>query len=158
MPLYEWTCPKCGLVDEHLMSYERSLEVEVVCKSCSLQMKKMVSLIAKTPAAWHSNWSAGMSHTYFSKALGKHVANRREEEKILNKRGFVSEADLPQYWYEDKMSEVVQKRKEQDRIADTYNSLVKSGVSKEDAIVQTFPAEKCLDGTFDSIYDNKITT
>jgi hypothetical protein len=157
MPLYNYICDKCGFEDEHLMSYQKSLDIEVVCVTCSLQMRKLPPLIAKTAQAWHSNWSDGLSHTYFSKALGRQVANQREEAKILSKAGFVSERDLPKYWFEDKQSKIVEKRAAQDQLAETYASKLAEGKSKETAIAETFTAEKCLSGELDSVYDEKIT-
>ena len=158
MPLYEFLCDRCGFKDEHLMSYQKSLEVEVVCVSCSLQMRKLPPLIAKTAQAWHSNWSDGLSHTYFSRALGRQVANQREEAKILSAKGFVSERDLPKYWFEDQQSKIVEKRAAQDALAQTYADKLAEGKSKETAIAETFTAEKCLSGELDRVYDEKITT
>jgi len=158
MPIYEWKCDKCGLKDEHIMSWERAQSVEVVCQKCSLAMTRIVSLVAKTPMGWHGNWSEGMSHTYFSKALGRQVANAREEAKIMQSRGFVNERDLPQHWFADNQSKIIEKRAQQDALSDTYASKIKEGLTPAQAITETFTAEKCLSGELDKVWDDKIST
>jgi hypothetical protein len=89
MPIFEYRCARDGYREEKLFSYERSKLVEVICPHCSDAMLKLVSLPAKTAHAWHGNWTDGLDHTYYSHALGRKVANKREEAKILESRGFV---------------------------------------------------------------------
>ena len=50
-----------------------------------------------TAPGTHSSWSGTGKHGangHFSKALGKHVANKHTEQKIMESRGFV-QFDLP---------------------------------------------------------------
>ena len=104
MPIYEWRCARDGYKTEKLMSYEKSQSVEVICPHCSDAMLKMVSMPAKTADAWHGGWTDGLQSSYFSTALGRRVANRREEAKILESRGFVAESDLGKDWIENKQA------------------------------------------------------
>jgi len=74
-----------------------------------------VTAPAKTATLWNDGWNAGLSgQGIFSKALGRNVANKREEEKILAKAGFVSESELGTHFFEDKMQEKMQKEAAQD--------------------------------------------
>jgi len=120
-------------------------------------MTKLVAMPAKTPTAWNGGWTDGMDHTYYSRALGRKVANKREEEKILNAQGFVSESDLGKDWFETKQAEVRERAAEQDRRADVYNKTLAETGDANKAMTEAFPARDCLDGTLDKLYDQKIT-
>ena len=158
MPLYNYKCDKCGFLDELLMSWQKMESSEVVCEKCSLEMRRLPSIPARTSMGWHGGWTDGMSHTYFSKALGRQVANVREESKILESRGFVNERDMGKHWFEDQQSKIVDKRKAQDELSNTYQSKLAEGKDAATAITETFTAEKCLSGELDRVYDEKITT
>ena len=157
MPLYDWSCPRDGVKKELLMSYDRAQVVEVLCPQCQNAMVRLVSMPAKTASAWHSNWSEGMEHNYFSHALGRKVANKREEEKILNARGFVSENDLGKDWFDRKQAERQEKRDAQDKKSELYNQTLKETGDAAKAVEVAFPAHECLNGTLDKLYDEKIT-
>ena len=94
----------------------------------------------------------------YSKALGRNVANAREESKILQSRGFINERDLAPHWFEDQQAKIVEKRKAQDDLSNTYHSKLAEGKDAATAIAETFTAEKCLSGELDRVYDEKITT
>jgi len=157
MPLYSWKCARDGFEEELLMSYDRSKKVEVICPHCGDAMSKMMSMPAKTASLWSGNWTEGMSHNYFSNALGRKVTSKREEEKILNAQGFVAESDLGEGWIEKKQAEVRERAAEQDRRADVYQTTLAETGDQNKAMVKAFPASDCLDGTLDSLYDQKIT-
>lgn len=157
MPLYDYRCAFDGYKEEVLMSYERTKTCEVICPHCNNAMTKLISMPAKTPTAWNGGWTDGMDHTYYSKALGRKVANKRVEEKILNAQGFVSESDLGKDWFETKQAEIREKAAEQDRRADVYNKTLAETGDANKAMTEAFPAQDCLDGTLDKLYDQKIT-
>ena len=152
MPIFEWKCARDGYTDEHIMSYSRSESIEVICPHCGDAMQKMVSLISKTPTAWHGNWSDGLGSSMYSQALGHKVSNKREEERIMNARGFVNEKDLGPGFVENFQSKIVEKRKKQDEKADIYNKVLKETGSEAQAVEKAFPAHEALDGTLDKIY------
>lgn len=158
MPIYSWKCSRDGFEDEHIMSYDRSQNVEVICPHCGDAMAKQMPLVAKTATAWSGNWTEGMSHTYYSKALGRRVANRRQEEQILNAAGFVCETDLGEGFIEKQQSKVMEKRAEQDAKSDLYNEVLAETGDAVKAVEAAFPAHECLDGTLDALYDETITT
>tara|TARA_R110000822_G_scaffold20605_10_gene65930 strand:- start:567 stop:1043 length:477 start_codon:yes stop_codon:yes gene_type:complete len=157
MPIFEYTCIRDGYSEEKLFSYERSKLVEVICPQCSDAMVKLISMPAKTANAWHGNWTDGLDSTYYSSALGRKVANKREEAKILESRGFIAESDLGTDWMERKGAEVVQKRNAQDAKTEIYNKVLAETGDAAKAVETAFPARECLDGTLDKLYDEKIS-
>lgn len=138
------------------MSYEQTKTCEVICPQCQNAMVKLMSMPAKTPTAWNGGWTDGMDHTYFSRALGRKVANKRVEEKILNDAGFVSESDLGQDWFEKRSAEVRERRAAQDEKSDIYHKTLEETGDAVKAVEAAFPAHECLDGTLDKIYNEKI--
>jgi hypothetical protein len=122
-------------------------------------MRKMVSLPAKTASLWNSGWNKGLDgQGVFSQALGKKVHSRREEAKILEAKGFVSEADLAPHWWEDQQAKKLEKIVEQDRLTNLYNSKVTEyGGDKIRAMTETFTTEACLDGSLHETFNEKIT-
>jgi len=122
-------------------------------------MRKMVSLPAKTASLWNSGWNKGLDgQGVYSVALGKKVHSRREEAKILEDKGFVSETDLAPHWWEDQQAKKMEKIKEQDRLTNLYNSKVTEyGGDKVRAMTETFTTEACLDGSLHETFNEKIT-
>jgi hypothetical protein len=106
-----------------------------------------------------TGWNAGLEGQGFhSQALGKKVHSKREEEKILNAKGFISEKELGSHWWDDQMAKKQAKLAEQDRLTDAYNSKVKEyGGDKTRAMTETFTTEACLDGSLHDTFDEKIS-
>jgi len=158
LPIYENRCPKCGGIEEVVLHYSER-EKEIICKACDIVMVRIISLPAKTASLWNSGWNSGLSgQGVFSHALGRKVHSKREEAQILESKGFVSEKDLAPHWFEDAQAKKLEKAAEQDKLTEKYNSKVAEyGGDKIKAMTETFTAESCLDGTLDSIYDEKIS-
>lgn len=116
----------------------------------------IISVVAKTPGGWHGNWSEGMSHTMYSQALGRRVANVYEENKEMNRRGFVNETDLGKDFVANTQQKLADHWDAQDALTRQFQDACKT-MSKEDAIVQTFTAEKCLSGELDNTYSQPLT-
>jgi hypothetical protein len=157
MALFEYKCPRCGGIEEEILHYSEK-EKEIICAKCHIVMYRLISLPAKTASLWNGGWNAGLdSQGVWSHALGKKVSSKREEAKILESKGFVSENDLRPHWFEDEQQKKLEKAKEQDKLTETYLSKCKEyGGDASRAIVETFTAEACLDGSLDKIYDEKI--
>ena len=111
----------------------------------------IMSVVAKTPGGWHSNWSEGMSHTMYSKALGRRVANVWEENKEMNRRGFVNETELGKNFVADTQERISSHWAAQDELNKQFLDNMKV-MTPEDAVTKTFTAEKCLSGELDKIY------
>ena len=83
IPIYEYKCPECGGYEE-LFLHMRDSKKEILCKNCSIVMKKLLSVVAKTASLWNDGWNKGLDgQGVFSHALGKKVHSKREESKIL---------------------------------------------------------------------------
>lgn len=110
---------------------------------------------AKTASLWNDGWNAGLSgQGYYSPALGGYVHNERELEKKMRAKGFISERELGKDFIERKESQIKDQYSEQDKLHNEYAQiLAQNGGNKEDAIVKTFTAEKCLSGEIDKIYN-----
>lgn len=155
MPLFDFRCPVCGALAEKFIRKE----TEVICTACDISMIKMMPLLAKTATLWNSGWNSGLDgQGIYSHALGKKVHNRREEAKIMEARGFVSESDLAPHWWEDQIAKKEAKVAEQDRLTQTYNDKVTEyGGDKIRAMTETFTTEACLDGSLHDTFDEKIS-
>ena len=116
---------------------------------------RIPSLPAKTPGLWHAGWSNGLDGGEWSASLGKKVANKHEEAKEMKKRGFIPESDLGAGWIEKTQEKLASKWQSQAELSNQYQENLKT-MTKEDAIANTFTAEKCLDGTYDDIYQQEI--
>lgn len=154
MPIYSRLCHTCGCEKEvFLKMSERHNNVE--CDKCNSIMKIGITMPAKTASLWNDGWNAGLSgQGYYSPSLGGYVHNERELEKIMKLKGFISEKELGKDFIEKKESQIAEQYAEQDKLHNEYAShLAQNGGNKEDAIVKTFTAEKCLSGAIDKIYN-----
>jgi len=173
MPIYSWTCPNCKSNLEDLMSYKEMKAItEVVCQSCTTAnmagaekkykdakviMKQDINLVAKTQSAWNAGWNDGLSgNDYYSASLGRHVANKRVEEREMNKKGFVNVRDLgDKHWIDDKAQAMRDQKAAQESLdLDYFNAVEKVGA--EQAQQTIFNAKDCLDGKFDDINKNVL--
>lgn len=94
----------------------------------------------------------------YSMALGRKVANKREEQKIMEARGFVNEKDLGKDWFEKTQSTLQWRKDERQKKSEIYKKTLDETGSAEKAVEVAFPAKECLDGTLDKIFDDKIET
>jgi|TARA_R100000482_G_scaffold124769_1_gene78922 hypothetical protein len=93
---------------------------------------------------------------YYSKALGKHVDSPAAEQKIMEKRGFVCEADLAPHFWDDKTQKIKDRISEQDQYIARYNNAIENGKSKEEAAVELAPTEDIQSGKTDTLWSDKI--
>jgi hypothetical protein len=150
VPLLDFKCEEHGVVELLLKRKEcDALDAgtsQVMCADCHKPMVQLVSMPAKTATLWHGGWSSGLSSGYFSVSAGKHVANKREEEKIMNARGYINEKDLGgEVFYERMTMKGREERDRLDNMANTYiKNLEKHDGDKMKAVVETFPAHEML--------------
>lgn len=148
MPIYEWRCPDCKGRSEHMMSYEKSeIENIVICADCEVPKKKIISLPAKTATLWNGGWNKGLAAGgFYSPSVGDFVSSKREEETIMNSRGYINEKDLGgEGFYESYTSKKKDEMKELDSTSQTYrDNLKKFGGDKVRAVTETFPAHEML--------------
>jgi hypothetical protein len=145
MPLHDFKCLVCNGIKEKFLK-SRSGEVEVICDKCHIVMVKQISLPAKTATLWNDGWNSGLSgQGIYSQALGKKVHSRREEAKIMESRGFVSERDLGSHFIDDMMEKQKREKEKEDAISQRWlDNVKKFNGDKEQACVETFPAHEML--------------
>jgi hypothetical protein len=162
MPIYDFQCKTCNHYQEELFFefyslHERELlmnQEKNTCDNCSdvnWRAKLSVPNLDSTSKT-HRYGVEG----YYSKALGKHVSSPREENKIMEKRGFVCEADLTPHFWEDKTQKIKDRISEQDQYIARYNNAIKEGKSKQEAAVELAPTHDIQSGKTDALWSDKI--
>ena len=158
MPLYTYQCQVCSKRHEELIffsDYEND-NIPQVCgadtylQGCGGDLNRVFT----APAA-HSSWAGTGKHGvngYFSKALGKHVANKHTEQKIMEGKGFVCEADLPKDRWDTAVETQKRRVTAQDKTIETYTEALKDGKTKEEAVVEAFPAHDAVSGKLDETW------
>lgn len=162
MILYKFYCKNCGHLQEQFLND-------------FTQLPKRDEAINKDPErdpcercnrnAWRSTLtpptldSTSQTHRqsingHYSTALGGYVSNRKEEEKIMAKKGFVCEADLPRHFWEDKSQAINEKNNEQDKAISRYTEVIDRGGSKEEAVEALAPTQEILNGKTDKVWDS----
>jgi len=110
-------------------------------------MKRLVSMPAKTQSLWSGGWRKGLSSDgFFSPSVGGRVSSKREEEKIMNARGFIREADLGgEQFYERQTAKQYEEKEKHDKTAARYRQNLKDfGGDKMKAVEHKFPAHEML--------------
>jgi len=144
MPLRDFRCPQHGKFED-LVAYAVT---ELPCPQCSGMSKVLLSAPARTGTLWNAGWNAGLgSNGFYSYSAGHRVADKREEEKIMNSRGFVNEKDLGgDAFYDQYMNDARADRDKLDATAAAYRSNLKAfGGDKVRAVSETFPAHEMLE-------------
>lgn len=119
-------------------------------------MTRVISLPAKTAGLWHAGWTNGMDNCgVYSAALGRNVANKSEEAKIMRSRGFIPESDLGSHFIEDTQEKLANHWDKQEQYTNKYKENLKT-MSPEDAVAATWTASECLDGTVDETYKQPL--
>ena len=158
MPMYTYQCQACFQMHEELLFFS-DIENGNVPKACGddtfeLGCGGKLNRVFRAPSA-HSSWAGTGKHGvngYFSKALGKHVANKHTEQKIMEGRGFVCEADLPKDRWDTAVETQKRRVTAQDKTIETYTEALKSGKTKEEAVVEAFPARDAVSGKLDETW------
>lgn len=159
MPIYQYSCSNCKSIHERLlpMSKRESFCQENDCE-CGGSLKPKITAPAHTPSGWGDMTGRYGVNGYFSKALGAYTDSPEAERKIMEKRGFIRESDLPKNYWEDETSRRLGLMREQDKITEQYKELLSSGHTKEEAIAETFSTEKIMSGELDRIWGTKPKT
>ncbi len=149
MPIYSFICKskKCGNVVDEIMKYDErpAFMKKMRCSVCGRKFKTKLTCHAKTASQWADSWQAGLSSNIYSSALGHGVSSRRQEEKLMKQKGFIPESDLPKHHFED-LAEVNKKEAiKNDKQTSRYKEALSSGKTKEEAVVEAFPAKEMLE-------------
>jgi putative FmdB family regulatory protein len=143
MPIYDFVCKEHGEW-EALVKWAQGSK----CPECGVAGAQKVSMPAKMTTLWNAGWNSGLSgNGFFSPSAGHRVANKREEEKIMNARGFVNEKDVGgEAMHDTLVSRKLDEKKQLDATANLYReNLKKFDGDKVMAVTETFPAKQMLE-------------
>jgi len=177
MPAFRYTCADCGSNAEVFLKYkydpqtkETNLQEVTHCGQAEVWLDAewnemegcgSQNIYKQLPRSFgisgESTGSGCDARGYFSASLGRYVKSRKEEGQIMEKAGFVPLSDLGgDKWYDDAVNKQKEKVAQQDALESKYQSLVASGKSKEDAVMETWTAKDAVSGNLDKIYDSSI--
>lgn len=86
MPIFGWKCVSCGIEVDRLMSYDKMKSVEMICKSCNIEMRRTITAPAKTASGWGDQ---GVVTGIYNKGLGCFVKSDRDADRIAKERGLI---------------------------------------------------------------------
>ena len=86
MPIFGWKCVSCGIEVDRLMSYDKMKAVEIVCKTCGIEMRRTITAPAKTASGWGDQ---GVVTGIYNKGLGCYVKSDRDADRIAKSRGLI---------------------------------------------------------------------
>lgn len=86
MPIYGWKCVNCGSEVDRLMSYDKMKSVELICKTCNVEMRRTITAPAKTASGWGDQ---GVVTGIYNKGLGCFVKSDRDADRIAKERGLI---------------------------------------------------------------------
>ena len=150
MPLYEFRCVSCNNVIETIISYKDKTQFKVdnCCSLCEGDFVDVVSKPARTQSLWGDETGKYGVNGMYSKALGRRVTNKREEEKIARSMGFVNANDLPTDYVDDRISAQLEEDAHFDRLNNAYQKKVKEGGNTYGAairaVTELLPAKDML--------------
>ena len=143
MPIYDFRCPEHGEW-EALVKWAQGSK----CPVCDVPGVQQVSMPARMTTLWNAGWNAGLSNNgFFSHSAGHRVSDKREEERIMNARGFVNEKDAGgEAMYDTLASRKIDEKKQLDTTANLYReNLKRFDGDKVMAVTETFPAREMLE-------------
>lgn len=157
MPLYSFHCVKCKHTQDELLFEAMGVSERVqyadksfTCEECG--SSNWSSRINVPQLDSSSNTFRESVNGYYSKALGRHISSRKEEQKIMESRGFVCEADLPKHTWEEAEEKAMRSHIAQEEYVTTYQNKLAAGKTKEEAVAETFTAQDALSGKLDATF------
>ena len=153
MPCFNFQCNVCREITEEFYFWEEEpFPKEFPCSCGDGIASRLIAVpTLDSTSKTHRYGVEG----YFSKALGKHVESPIAEKKIMEKKGFVCEADLPSHYWEDRVEEVKEQASAQDGYIKNYKEAIKSGKSKQEAAVELAPTHDIMSGKVDKVWNSK---
>ena len=147
MPLYTYRCQVCSKEHEELIFFQ-DYENDNIPKVCGADTELQgcggdLYRVLMAPNT-HSSWAG----------TGKHGVNG-DFSKIMEGRGFVCEADLPKDRWDTAVETQKRRVKAQDKNIETYTEALKSGKTKEEAVVEAFTARDAVSGKLDETWGKK---
>ncbi len=157
MPFYEFKCKGCKNVVEALVDMDKDdlWMDEHECIICDKDGRRkqhgwtrLISAPARTVTLWGDETGKYGVNGMYSSALGRRVTNKREEERICRKMGYVNANDLPKDFVDNK----IQSQLAEDQHFENLNSAYKKKVEEYGstyggtmkAICEVLPAKEML--------------
>jgi hypothetical protein len=157
MPFYEYQCKGCKNIVEALVEMGKGdlWMDDHECAICDADGRRkqhgwsrLISAPARTVTLWGDETGKYGVNGMYSSALGRRVTNKREEEAICRKMGYVNANDLPQGFVDNKIQSQLAEDQHFENLNSAYKKKVKEygstygGTMK--AICEVLPAKEML--------------
>lgn len=151
MPIHDYACFDCEKIEEKFIKMSQVNEA-MSCSSCGKEMKRMMSLPAKTAGKWGDQTGKWGVNGFYDRGLGATYYTSAEREKIARSKGLVPLEDVGgDSFVDNRLSAEKSIREQQDKILQQYkDKVVEYGgttQAKVRAIEEVLPAKDCLGET-----------
>jgi putative FmdB family regulatory protein len=151
MPIHDYACFECEKIEEKFIKMSQVNDV-MSCSTCGKEMKRMMSLPAKTSGKWGDQTGKWGVNGFYDRGLGATYYTSAEREKIARSKGLVPLEDVGgDSFIENRFSAERNIREQQDKILQDYKDKVKeyggSIQAKVRAIEEVLPAKDCIGET-----------
>lgn len=151
MPIHDYACFECEKIEEKFIKMSQVNDV-MSCSACGKEMKRMMSLPAKTSGKWGDQTGKWGVNGFYDRGLGATYYTSAEREKIARSKGLVPLEDVGgDSFIENRFSAERNIREQQDKILQDYKDKVKeyggSIQAKVRAIEEVLPAKDCIGET-----------
>ncbi len=151
MPIHDYACFDCEKIEEKFIKMSQVNEA-MSCSSCGKEMKRMMSLPAKTAGKWGDQTGKWGVNGFYDRGLGATYYTSAEREKIARAKGLVPLEDVGgDSFVENRFAAEKSIREQQDKILQEYkNKVTEYGGSiqaKVRAIEEVLPAKDCIGET-----------
>ena len=151
MPVFEFRCKTCdNIIETLIISYKdkSQFKVDNCCSLCEGGFEDVVSKPARTVSLWGDETGKYGVNGMYSQALGRTVTNKREEERICRKMGYVNTNDLPEDFVDSKIQSQLAEDAKYEKLNNAYKKKVVEYGSTYGgtmrAITEVLPAKEML--------------
>lgn len=151
MPIHDYACFDCEKIEEKFIKMSQVNDV-MSCSICGKEMKRMMSLPAKTAGKWGDQTGKWGVNGFYDRGLGATYYTSAEREKIARAKGLVPLEDVGgDSFVENRFAAERSIREQQDKILQEYKNKVSeyggSIQAKVRAIEEVLPAKDCIGET-----------
>lgn len=157
MPLMNYKCKSCGHIEEELV--KRPVPQSLDCVQCGAPAPRVEVgyLIAKTPGRWGDQTGKYGVNGHYDYGLGATYHNSMEKERIMKSKGLIPLSDLGTHAWDDAQDRARVKAGKRATLVDNYNAAkAKHGDDTAAVMAEAMPADKCIRGDFDDIFDDLL--
>jgi hypothetical protein len=153
MPLHLFDCGKCLHSTEELYAQNEPLPETIPCEECGEDAHIGIPLIARTQGRWGDQTGKYGVNGFYDRGLGVRYYNSMQRDAAMKAKGLEPLSDLPKHFWADETEKREKKKAAQDKVAADYLAALKTSGDKAQAVTEAMPAHKCLDGTYDNLFD-----